>query len=603
MSTPAADGFSMPAEWAPHERTLVAWPAREPLWGRWTSSTRHVPPTATVRRDRRPLRTGDGRREPAVRATRPRGALAGVDGVDVVEEPLDDSWVRDTGPIDRDRPRGAAPGRRLRLQRLGRQKYVPFDADDGVGVRGSADALGLVRDGAPFVLEGGAITVDGAGTLVTTEQCLLHPNRNPSMSRADIEAALARLARASSGSSGWRRDWSRTATPTATSTTCSRSSRPASVCSRGRPTPRARTLRCWPTPAAASRPPASGDHGDRRPAGGERRRARRRRAPLNLYQCNGGGVIVPVAEADEVPPAPRWQRSRPRCPAARSSACPGRCWPTAAAGCTASPSRCRHEARVLTNLGAPLPSPARVEPPTRTPCASASCSNAGTPIPPSIAPPSPTASGSRPPRARQLVCLQELTLSPYFAVDPAGPGRDGARRAGRAGAAPRRPDARVRGRARARDTVSSVHASLYEAASDDDGLPLIVGATTPRSASRRLASCSPARASCTSRHRGLLRGPLVPTRASAGATPYPVVTSSRPVRRVPDVLGPVVSRAGARVLAGRCGNSRVPDRDRIRARPPRLRHRTAVGACDHRERHRERPAHGGRQPGRAWRAR
>ena len=77
------------------------------------------------------------------------------------------------------------------------------------------------------MLEGGSITVDGEGTLVTTEQCLLHPNRNPRLTREQIEERLRDAPRASSGSSGSRTVCSRTTTPTGTSTTSPRSSRPA----------------------------------------------------------------------------------------------------------------------------------------------------------------------------------------------------------------------------------------------------------------------------------------------------------------------------------------------------------------------------------------
>jgi len=65
----------------------------------------------------------------------------------------------------------------------------PYDKDATIGAR-LLDHFGVPRYEAPLVLEGGSITVDGAGTLVTTEQCLLHPTRNPGMTRDEIEAAL-----------------------------------------------------------------------------------------------------------------------------------------------------------------------------------------------------------------------------------------------------------------------------------------------------------------------------------------------------------------------------------------------------------------------------
>ena len=109
--------------------------------------------------------------------------------VDVVELATDDSWFRDTGPIyvvD-----GA--GRRIALDwefNAWGGKYAPWDSDTTIARRWAQHAGHDVRS-VPVVMEGGSIAVDGEGTLVTTEQCLMHPNRNPSMSRADIEAVLS----------------------------------------------------------------------------------------------------------------------------------------------------------------------------------------------------------------------------------------------------------------------------------------------------------------------------------------------------------------------------------------------------------------------------
>ena len=105
-------------------------------------------------------------------------------------------------------------------------KYPPFDLDRQIG-RQMAEALGVPRYAKPgIVLEGGSIEVNGEGALLTTEQCLLNPNRNPSLTRADIETAAARLLRRHARSSGSARA-SRATTPTATSTTSRASWRPA----------------------------------------------------------------------------------------------------------------------------------------------------------------------------------------------------------------------------------------------------------------------------------------------------------------------------------------------------------------------------------------
>jgi agmatine deiminase len=110
--------------------------------------------------------------------------------VDVVEWPIDDSWTRDMGAVI---VTGAVSraGVDFVFNSWG-EKFLPYEEDARFAAR-MCDALGLARiDAAPFVLEGGAISVDGSGTLVTTEQCLLNPNRNPDLSRADIEDRLRR---------------------------------------------------------------------------------------------------------------------------------------------------------------------------------------------------------------------------------------------------------------------------------------------------------------------------------------------------------------------------------------------------------------------------
>src|SRR5215204_3707186 len=101
------------------------------------------------------------------------------EGVEVLPLPIDDSWMRDNGPIFvRD-----ASGR-IALVHFGfnswGEKYLPYDRDAQVP-RLIAEHLGMRRYEAPFVLEGGSFFVDGEGTLITTEQCLLNPNRNPTL--------------------------------------------------------------------------------------------------------------------------------------------------------------------------------------------------------------------------------------------------------------------------------------------------------------------------------------------------------------------------------------------------------------------------------------
>ncbi|MEI2697465.1 MAG: agmatine deiminase family protein [Microthrixaceae bacterium] len=109
-------------------------------------------------------------------------------GVDVVELEIDDSWIRDSGPIYVVDDRGHRTGIDFGFNSWG-EKFLPYAADADIARR-LLDEFGEQRRAVEMVLEGGAITVDGEGTLITTEQCLLNDNRNPSMDRDGIERIL-----------------------------------------------------------------------------------------------------------------------------------------------------------------------------------------------------------------------------------------------------------------------------------------------------------------------------------------------------------------------------------------------------------------------------
>lgn len=179
----------MPGEWATHERTIVCWPARTSLWGDQLVRAKAAH-AATIR--------AISRFEPVLVVARPGAGVeaaracerSGPFEVEVIEEPIDDSWVRDNGPVVVTDERGHRSAIDFRFNGWG-GKFEPYEADDELPAR-LCKRLGLSRHEAPLVLEGGSITVDGNGTLVTTEQCLLHPSRNPDLTRADIERALHR---------------------------------------------------------------------------------------------------------------------------------------------------------------------------------------------------------------------------------------------------------------------------------------------------------------------------------------------------------------------------------------------------------------------------
>lgn len=183
-----AAALRMPAEWAPHERTLVAWPAREETWrGTTIEAARDVyarivdaiaafEPVTLVAD---PAHADDARR----RVT--------ADNVELVSLPIDDSWLRDSGPIIVAGVGGEGRTRAgidFRFNGWG-ESFTSYDKDAAVAER-LLDHLGIERFASPLVLEGGSIAVDGTGRLVTTEQCLLHPSRNPLLTAQEIELEL-----------------------------------------------------------------------------------------------------------------------------------------------------------------------------------------------------------------------------------------------------------------------------------------------------------------------------------------------------------------------------------------------------------------------------
>jgi agmatine deiminase len=183
VAHPVDDGFIMPPEWAPHARCWMQWPCREPLFGKHLEAARDA--YAEVARTIAAFEpvTMIANPEHVVEASLKCGA-----GVSTFSLPLDDSWARDCGPtfiVDR---QGLVGGVNWKWNAWG-NKYPDHQRDAGVA-RAVLEHLGMRRYSAPMILEGGAIHVDGEGTLLTTESCLLNKNRNPQLDRDDIEDLL-----------------------------------------------------------------------------------------------------------------------------------------------------------------------------------------------------------------------------------------------------------------------------------------------------------------------------------------------------------------------------------------------------------------------------
>ena len=183
MNTPKADGLSMPAEWEPHATTYMEWPMRRDLWG-------ELYERACL--DFAAVANAVAAFEPVVMVADPSEAEAARrrcgEGVEILPIPIDDSWMRDNGPIFVTDGAGGVALVHFRFNSWG-EKFLPYDRDAAVPEHIAAH-LGMRRYEAPMVLEGGSFFVDGEGTLLTTEQCLLNPNRNPELPREQIEAIL-----------------------------------------------------------------------------------------------------------------------------------------------------------------------------------------------------------------------------------------------------------------------------------------------------------------------------------------------------------------------------------------------------------------------------
>ncbi|MFE3515830.1 agmatine/peptidylarginine deiminase [Streptomyces sp. NPDC059166] len=183
--------FRMPPEWAPHERTWMAWPGPNPTfataaeldeariaWAAVARAVRRFEPVTVV--------VGPGQEESA-------RALLGPD-VDTEVRPLDDAWMRDIGPtfvVDDESGRLAAVD--WTFNGWGAQGWARWEHDKHIA-RGVAELAGVPVHSSPLVNEGGAVHVDGEGTVLLTETVQLGPERNPGWTRQAVEDEIhARL--------------------------------------------------------------------------------------------------------------------------------------------------------------------------------------------------------------------------------------------------------------------------------------------------------------------------------------------------------------------------------------------------------------------------
>ncbi len=183
----------MPAEWAPHRGTWLSWPHKEASWpGKFgpvpaifARMVRHLADHEEVHINV----AGPDMEQEVRRLLADEGAGAG--NVCFHHNPTNDAWCRDHGPIfvQRDGEHGREEAVVDWKFNAWGDKYPPYDLDDVIPTR-IAREYGLPVFHPGIVLEGGSIEVNGRGTLLTTEACLLNPNRNPTLDRDAIEGYL-----------------------------------------------------------------------------------------------------------------------------------------------------------------------------------------------------------------------------------------------------------------------------------------------------------------------------------------------------------------------------------------------------------------------------
>ena len=188
-SLPSRDGYRMPGEFEPHAGCWMLWPERPDNWrlGAKPAQAAFAAVARAIARSE-PVTVGVS----AGQFNHARSVLPPQ--VRVVEMSSDDAWMRDVGPTFVVNDRGGVRGVDWMFNAWGGHEgglYRAWNLDDVVAKK-VLEIENRDRYFAPFVLEGGAIHVDGQGTLITTEQCLLNPNRNPKLTRTDLEQLLAR---------------------------------------------------------------------------------------------------------------------------------------------------------------------------------------------------------------------------------------------------------------------------------------------------------------------------------------------------------------------------------------------------------------------------
>lgn len=188
-NTPEQEGFRMPGEFEAHKGTWMLWPARTDTWRSGAKPAQRVfveVAKAISQFEPVTMCVGSDQFENA-RALLP-------DHIRLVEISSNDAWMRDIGPTFVKNDKGDVRGIDWGFNAWGGLAgglYYPWDKDLFVPQKVLEIEQVNRYDATDFILEGGAITVDGEGTLITTEQCLLNPNRNENLTKGEVERKLS----------------------------------------------------------------------------------------------------------------------------------------------------------------------------------------------------------------------------------------------------------------------------------------------------------------------------------------------------------------------------------------------------------------------------
>lgn len=185
--TPRSLGYRMPAEWEPHAATWLAWPHKEASWpGKFAPIPQLYAHLAKMIARFEPVNILAG--DPLV-MQQAQALVGNLPNVTFWDIPTNDAWVRDHGPTFLVGPKDQPPALVDWGYNAWGGKYPPFDLDDVVPTTiGRRQRRRIFEPG--IIMEGGAIDVNGRGTVLTTEECLLNKNRNPNLSKAEVERYL-----------------------------------------------------------------------------------------------------------------------------------------------------------------------------------------------------------------------------------------------------------------------------------------------------------------------------------------------------------------------------------------------------------------------------